>query len=435
MTSPRDSGATVPSLDDFDLNAFDLNDPAVQQAPHAHYAAMRGDGVQYLPANDAWVVLRHADALTVLRDPYTYSSQLGSNREQPSAAAQAEIKRIGAQGLARPRTLLDNDPPSHTGYRRLVSRAFTPRKMAALRPFVEGVADKLIDAWSEPHSVEFVPSFAIPLPVQVITHVLDLPAERHDDFRRWTDARTATIGASVSDDQHIENARISVELQNFFVDQFEMRRTTPRDDLLTELLSSHLGAGENGTDTAPLDMSELVRIAEQLLVAGNETTAKLITEMIRLVAVTDGEWDRLKVNRDRIPGVVEESLRISSPNQGMSRIVMHDTTLAGVDIPQGARVVVMFASANRDETIFDCPNELQASRECARDQISFGYGTHYCVGANLARLETIVALERFVDRVKSYRLHNDNTFEYLPSVTLRGLKRLHINAVMEPKPS
>ena len=210
-----------------------------------------------------------------------------------------------------------------------------------------------------------------------------------------------------------------------------MRRTTPRDDLLTELLSSHLGAGENGTDTAPLDMSELVRIAEQLLVAGNETTAKLITEMIRLVAVTDGEWDRLKVNRDRIPGVVEESLRISSPNQGMSRIVMHDTTLAGVDIPQGARVVVMFASANRDETIFDCPNELQTNRECARDQISFGYGTHYCVGANLARLETIVALERFVDRVQSYRLHDDNTFEYLPSVTLRGLKRLHINAVME----
>ena len=410
---------------------FDLTDPEMQQAPHAHYAAMRPDGVQYLSANNAWVVLRHDDALTVLRDPDTYSSQLGSNRERPSEAAQAEIARIGAQGLARPRTLLDNDPPDHTRYRRLVSRAFTPRKMAALRPFVESVADLLIDAWDDPRSVELVPEFSVPLPVQVITRVLALPADRHADFRRWTDARTATIGASVSDEQHIENARIGLELQDFFVEQFELRRTEPRDDLLTELLSSHLGAADDGADAEPLDMPELVRIAEQLLVAGNETTAKLITEMMRLIAVTDGEWDRLKADRDRIPGVVEESLRISSPNQGMSRIVMRDTSLAGVDIPAGARVIVMFASANRDEALFACPDELRPERDHRHDQISFGHGTHFCVGANLARLETIVALERLIARVKSYRLHDDNTFEYLPSVTLRGLKRLHIDATLE----
>ncbi len=414
---------------------FDLTDPEIQQAPHAYYAAMRSDGVQYLPANDAWVVLRYDDALTVLRDPATYSSQLGTNRERPSEAAQAEIARIGAQGLTRPRTLLDNDPPDHTRYRRLVSRAFTPRKMAALRPFIESVADRLIDAWDDPSSVELVPQFSVPLPVHVITRVLDLPAERHADFRRWTDARTATIGASVSDEQHIENARISVELQEFFVEQFELRRTDPRDDLLTELLESHLGAGTDGADAEPLDMPALVRIAEQLLVAGNETTAKLITEMMRLIAVTDGEWDRLKTDRDRIPGVVEESLRISSPNQGMSRLVTRDTTLAGVDIPEGARVVVMFASANRDEARFGCPNELRPEREHLHDQISFGHGTHYCVGAHLAGLETIIALERLVARVRSYRLHDDNTFEYLPSMTLRGLERLHIAAVMEAVPA
>ncbi len=412
------------------LESFDLNDPVVQQAPHSHYATMRSGGVQYLPANDAWVVLCHADVLTVLRDPETFSSQLGSNREQPSDAAQAEIARLGAQGLPRPRTLLDNDPPSHDRYRRTVSRAFTPRRMAQLRPFVESVADSLIAAWPDPSSVEFVDAFSVPLPVQVITRVLNLSPARHGDFRRWTDASTATIGASITDEQHIENARINLELQEFFVEQFEQRRSVPQDDLLTGLLTSHIGTGPDGSDTAPLEMPELVRIAQQLLVAGNETTAKLITEMMWLISGQEGEWERIRANPSRIPTVVEESLRLASPNQGMSRIVMRDTTLAGVDIPKGARVIVMFASANRDESLYPCPNELRPDRDNLHAELSFGHGAHYCVGANLARLETVVALERLALHIASYRLHNDNSLEYLPSVVLRGLKRLHLDIVM-----
>ncbi len=410
---------------------FDLTDPDIQQAPHGHYAYMRSDGVQYIPANDAWVVLRHEDCLTVLRDPATYSSQLGSNRQQPSPAAQAEIERIGAKGLPRPRTLLDNDPPDHTIYRRLVSRAFTPRKMAELRPFVESLCDDLIDAWDDPSSVEFMPQFAVPLPVQVITHVLNLPAERHDDFRRWTEASTSTIGASVSDEQHIDNARSNLEMTDFLVEQFEQRRTDPGDDLFSELLAAQIEDPETGVER-PLEMPEMVRIGQQLLVAGNETTAKLVTEMMRLIAVTDGEWERIKANPERIPGVVDDSLRLTSPNQGMSRIVMKDTTLAGVDIPKGSRVIAMFASANRDEALYGCPNDLDPGRDHLGEQISFGHGTHYCVGANLARLESIVALERLSARIASYELCDDNTYEYLPSVTLRGLKRLHLSCEMEP---
>lgn len=418
----------VPALDH-----FDLSDPDVQQAPHGHYAAMRPDGVQYLPANDAYVVLRHEDALAVLRDPATFSSQLGSNREPPPDEVAEEVAAIAAQGLPRPRTLLDNDPPDHSRYRRLVSRAFTPRKMAELRPFVEELADHLIDAWADPSSVELVDEFSVPLPVQVIAHALNIPTDRKADFRRWSDAATSTIGASISGAQHIENAKITLELQEFFVEQFEARRTAPTDDLLTTLVTSHIGANDDGTDAEPLDMAELVRIVQQLLVAGNETTAKLITEMMRLLAETDGEWERLKADPSRIPAVVEESLRLSSPNQGMSRVATRDTTLAGVDIPKGARLVVMFASANRDEEVFSCPHEMQSDRDNLRDQIAFGHGTHFCVGANLARLEAVVALERLVARIDTFTLHDDNTFEYLPSFVLRGLKRLHINAVMAPR--
>lgn len=412
---------------------FDLSDPEIQQAPHCHYADLRSERVVYVPANDAWMVLRHEDCLEVLRDPATYSSQLGSNREQPSPAAQAEIERIGARGLARPRTLLDNDPPSHTVYRRLVSRAFTPAKMAELRPFVESVADDLIDAWDDPGSVELMPQFAVPLPVRVITRVLNLPPERHDDFRRWTEASTSTIGASVSDEQHIENARANLELQEFLVGEFERRRRDPEDDLLSELLAARIEPAD-GSGARPLELPELVRIAQQLLVAGNETTAKLVTEMVRMIAETEGEWDRIRSHPAMIPSVVEESLRLSSPNQGMSRIVMEDTNLAGVDLPKGSRVIAMFSSANRDESLFPDPDELCPGRDHLHDQISFGFGTHYCVGANLARLEATVALERLAARLRSVRLCDDNSFEYLPSVTLRGLKRLHIAVEMEPDP-
>ncbi|MGI9578137.1 MAG: cytochrome P450 [Microthrixaceae bacterium] len=411
---------------------FDLADPAVQQSPHCHYAQMRDERVLYVPANDAWMVLRHQDCLEVLRDPLTYSSQLGSNREQPSREAQAEIERIGAKGLARPRTLLDNDPPSHTVYRRLVSRAFTPRRMGELRPFVESVCDELIDAWADPSSVEFMAQFAVPLPVRVITHVLNLPEDRHDDFRRWTEASTSTIGASVSDEQHIENARTSLELQQFFIEEFDQRRDTPREDLLSELLAARIDIGDGGGER-PLDIEELVRIAQQLLVAGNETTAKLVTEMMRLLAETPGEWERIQADPTRVGGIVEDSLRLSSPNQGMSRIVMRDTTLAGVELQKGSRVIAMFSSANRDDALFEKPDELRADREHLHDQIAFGHGAHYCVGANLARLEAVVALERLSDRISAYTLCEDNDFEYLPSVTLRGLKRLHLSAEMHDR--
>ena len=180
-------------------------------------------------------------------------------------------------------------------------------------------------------------------------------------------------------------------------------------------------------------MPELVRILQQLLVAGHETTAKLITEIVRLLAETDGAWDRIKEHPEAIPQIVEEGLRISSPNQGMSRVATRDTTLAGVDIPEGSRLVVMFAAANRDDVVFGCPHEFDLDRENLHDQIAFGHGVHFCIGANLARLEAIVAFERLAARIDSYRLHDDNTFEYLPSVTLRGLKRLHIDATMAPR--
>ena len=409
---------------------FDLTDPAIQQDPHPHYEDLRLGGVQYIPANDTYLILGHDDANAVLRDPATFSSQLGSGRTGPPPEIADDIAAIAANGLDRPRTLLDNDPPGHGRYRRCVSRAFTPKKMAQLRPFVEAVTNDLISGCADPTRVEFVEQFSVPLPVRVIAHALNIPVDRQDDFRSWSDASTATIGATITNDEHLANAQLIVDMQTFFVEQFELRRADPQDDLLTTLLHSHEGSEPDGSSSEPLSDSELVRIVQQLLVAGNETTTKLLAETMRLVAESPGEWDRIRADRGRIPGLIEESLRLSSPNQGLPRVAMRDTEVGGVAIPKGAKLVVMFAAANRDPATFSCPHELDPERDNVRDHVAFGVGTHFCVGASLARLEANVAIEHLADRVASFELLPTNTFEYLPSYVLRGLKRLEISAVM-----
>jgi len=409
------------------LAELDLTDPTVQREPAAHYGALRSQRVVYSPAHEAFVVLCHPDALAVMRDPATFSSQLGSNREPPPPEAREEVARIAASGLPHPRTLLDNDPPDHARYRRLVARAFTPRRMAALRPSVVSLCEQLIDGWADPSHLEFVAQFAGPLPVDVIATALNIPRERRTDFQRWASANTATIGAQISAEAHIESARVMVEMQRFLVEQFEERMAAPADDLFTTLLHAHVGANDDGTDAEPFTMPELVRIVQQLLVAGSETTTKLLAEMVRLIAATDGEWDRLKHDPTRIPAVVEESLRLASPNQGMFRVATRDTVVADVAIPKGSKLIVMFASANRDEAMFDEPNDMCPQRANLQQHMAFGFGAHFCVGASLARLEAAVTLERFVERVDSYRLRPENTFEYQPSFVLRGLKQLHLD--------
>ena len=410
----------------------DLHDPEFQQDPHPHYARLRPEGVCHITANDVHLVLDFDLALEVLRDTDRFSSRLGSGQQPPPPEVADEVRRIMAGGLRLSRTLHDNDPPDHSRYRRLVSRAFTGRQTERLRPFVESTTRDLLRSWSDPGDVELVADFAVPLPVRVIAHALNIPEERADDFKRWSDATIRTVGADVPADEHAEIAHAIVELQHFLVDQLEQRRSDPRDDLLTTLLNAHVGAEDDGSDARPLEVRELALIVQQLLVAGNETTTKMLVETIRLVAETPGEWQRIRADPSAVPSVVEEGLRLSCPAQGMPRVATRDTEVGGVPIPEGARLVVMFAAASRDGHKFIDPDRYDPDRTDLRDHLAFGHGVHYCVGAGLARLEGAVALEQLTATFSDVRLHDDNDFEYLPSFVLRGLKRLHVGFDSEP---
>ncbi|RPI05361.1 MAG: cytochrome P450, partial [Actinobacteria bacterium] len=261
-------------LDDF--NPFD---PATLQCPFPHYAAMRERApVLHLEALGVHLVTRYDLVLEVLRDPETYSSLFGSVSLPLPAEARQRLADVMAEGYPRVPTMLTADQPEHTRYRRLVAKAFNPQSIAALEPMIRQITVKLIDSWIDRGSIEFVSDFAVPLPVQVIAHALNVPDDRLADFKRWSDDSVAGIGTNMSFDERLEAERGVNEFQLYFAEQIDRRRDGALDDLLTNLLTARIDDGDpEVTDKRPLDMPEMLSIVQQLLVAGNETTTNLIT--------------------------------------------------------------------------------------------------------------------------------------------------------------
>ena len=416
---------------DLDLKTFNPFDPTTLQCPYPHYARMRESlPVLHVPALSMYMVASHALVGEVIRDTDTYSSAFGNTSMPLPAEDRAKLMEVIAEAYPRVPTMLTADPPNHTRYRRLISKAFTPKAISELEPFIRSIATRLIDSWINTGSIEFVRQFGVPLPVEVIAKALNVPDDRLADFKRWSDDSIAGIGTSIGIEQRVEAERGVNEFQRYFAAEFDKRRDHPQDDLLTKLLNARIDDDDpDVTDKRALDMPEMLSIVQQLLVAGNETTTKMLTEMMRLLAENPEQWAMVKADPSLIPSIVEESLRLSTPTQGMFRIATRDVELAGVHIPKGSRVVVVFMSANRDEAVFAEPDEFNPDRPNLLDHLAFGKGTHYCLGANLSRLEGRVALEEIAKRVASFSLRDTNDYSYHPSFMLRGLVKLDFDVV------
>jgi cytochrome P450 len=425
-----------------DLSTFGLFDPAIQQCPHAYYAAMQRNAPVFAaasPGGSLHLITRYDDVNEVVRDVDTFSNRFdtsGSNFH-PELAARMKELYAAEGGWERVGTMLTVDPPEHTRFRRLVSKAFTPKVIADLEPTIRAITVELIDdlfaaAADNGGVVEFVRTFAVPLPVRVIAKALNVPDDRLDDFKRWSDASIAGIGTNITLDQRLDAEREVIEFQKYFAEQLERRREQPQDDILSNLLTARIERGETGADGTPLadeplTMAEMLSIIQQLLVAGNETTTKAITEMMRLLGENPAEWKRLQADPSRAKAVFEETLRLSTPTQGMFRVVQRDVEVAGTQLSKGDRAVVMYTAANRDPAVFPDPDSFDADRPNVTAHLAFGKGIHFCLGAALSRLEGKVAAEELAARLGSFSLAENNDFAYHPSFMLRGLVRLHLN--------
>ena len=415
------------------LEGFKLLDPAVQQCPHLYYEKMREEHPVYsteVAGVPIVLVTRYDDVLEIIKDTDTFSSETGGGAAMPVNAELADrIRKLYKEegGYKRIGTMLTIDPPDQTRYRKLVNKAFTARAVSSLEPNIREISSGLIDSFINEDKVEFVKKFAVPLPVRTIAKALNVPEDRLADFKRWSDDNIAAIGTALSDDQRLVHEKGIIEFQHYFAEQFEKRRENPEDDILTNLLNARIDKDEDpDLPDEPLTMEEMLSIISQLVVAGNETTTKTLTEMMRLLGENPEQWKMLRDDPERAGKVVEETIRMTTPTQGFWRFAKRDVEVAGTKIAAGTRMVVMFASANRDESVFPNGDAFDPDRDDLFSHLAFGKGAHYCLGASLARLELRVALEELVKRIDSFELTAANNFDYLPSFMLRGLKSLEI---------
>ena len=387
-----------------DLSTYDPTDPATQQDPFPHYARLREEAPVFRHPTTGLFFVSSLDAVReVLADTATFSSNFASRSGTTSSERVIdELRAIAAEGYPPVDTMLTADPPLQTRYRKTVGRAFTTKRIQSMEPVLRKLCRELLSAWPEAGEVDCQRTLATPFPVQSIARVLGMNPAVEGEIKRWSDASVATIGVALDDDQQIEAARGVLEMQQYWADEFEQRLAEPRDDFLTALTKSHIEDASG--EVRALEMAEMLSIIQQLMVAGNETTTKLINEMLMMLARRPDLWKRLREDLSLAPAYVEESLRLATPNQGMFRQVREDTKLAGVDVPKGSTVWVIFGSANRDERTFPSPDEFDPDRENVRDHVAFGQGAHFCIGAPLARLEAKIALEEVAKRVEKLEL-------------------------------
>jgi cytochrome P450 len=404
-------------------------DPALLESPWEYYRALRAKAPVFRdPFTGIFHVASYERVLEVLRDFETFSNRFAPAMGGAQSTGDAELDRLRAEAVPGVDTMLTADPPEHRRFRGLVNKAFTPRRVDALEPEIDKLAHALIDAFAADGRFEVLSQFSVLLPLTVIADQLGVPRADLAKFKRWTDGFTAQLSGMATGEDAREAVRRIVEFQRYFAARVEEAKRAPREDILSDLVRARL-EGER-----PLDLPETLSILQQLLVAGNETTAAAIAEGLLLLVQHPEELTRVRREPSLIPNLVEEVLRLASPTTNMWRKAKRDAVLGGVAIPAGSMLLLRFASANRDESRFPDADRFDVRRPNASEHLSFGHGIHFCIGANLARKEMQIAFRALLARLEGFRLAPGCAApRHKPSVLLRGLAELHLE--FGPRPA
>ncbi|MDE2405791.1 MAG: cytochrome P450 [Sphingomonadales bacterium] len=402
-------------------------DPEIRNDPFPFYRALRAERpVYYDPGLDVWLVTRYADALQVLRDAEGFSLEHGYQDRYANGLVDELAGIMERDGGGFIRDIIACDPPAHTRLRKLIEKAFTAHRVKALEARVRAICVDLIEQVADRGACDGMREFAAPLTAHIICDQLGLDYAKIgvEKVAAWTTALLAQIGRMQTREELHANAALMCELQNMIIAEIAAREATPREDMISDLVHARLDSEENPT----LSFAEKVSCVRAFLIAGNDTTAAAITNLLLILATHPGLADGLlpQVDDDRaMMRFVEEVLRIAPPVHGLFRTAMRDIDVGGTVIPAMAQVCILYASANDDEREFPDGRTLDAGRRNVGNHVTFGAGIHRCIGAALARMEIKVAAQEIIRRWKDIRLAIPaSELTYLPTLATQTIERL-----------
>lgn len=382
-------------------------DYAVHEDPYPFYARLREEAPLYHnPELGFWALSRHEDVENGFRDNQLFSSRFGVTLDKAATGPHAH----------KVMSFLAMDPPLHTRMRGLVSRGFTPRRVVQMEPHIREIAAQYLDAARDNDDFDVIRDFAGKLPMDVISEMMGVPKADRDQVRAYADL-------VVHREEGIEDVppagiEAAMALVEYYTDMIAKRKAAPSDDLTSALLAAEI-------DGDRLSDEDVIAFLFLMVIAGNETTTKLLGHCLYWLWRNPGELAKVWQGSHSVTDWVEETLRYDTSTQLLARTTTADVELHGGIIPQGERVVFLIGSANRDPRVFPDPDEFRLGRDTSRI-MSFGFGRHYCMGASLARLEARVALEEWLARFAAYEVDVTRT-RRVHSVNVRGFDALPVS--------
>ena len=398
---------------------FEPLSPETLSNPYPFYEALRRCApVYWVPGSDYYCVSRYADIRSAVMDTEAYSSNIVALLFQGSDGRTSMLEKPEmSQGPAD--VLANADPPAHGPQRTLTQGEISTRVMRGLEGEIRRLVCELLDGLLTRGGGDWMGEFAFQLPMTLALGLVGFPREDRARVKRWCDGGVALLSGMNTPEQFAANSALAAELYRYCRENFAAARRQPRDDLT--------GALVRAVDGHPPTLSEreAASIILQVLIAGNDSSASAMGSAVHMLARDPALQARLRAAPERLGDFVEEVLRLEAPFQGHFRITRHACELAGTKLEKGTRLMLLWASGNRDETVFEHPDVVDLDRTNLRAHLTFGFGIHHCLGAPLARLEARIALEELLSRTTAVAI-DAPAIRYLPSVFVRTIAELPI---------